>query len=145
MRMLDNRMDGIGSEKAIKLGKRMHDARKNAGYTIRELAELLDISPTHLNRMEKGDRLMDSIEKLILFCELCHVSIEEFLILAGMKPQEGITPIQRAFPTVTTQTEENAITAFVQIITSKKLTDANIEQMLNTALAYAEFCDKQNQ
>ena len=60
MKMLESRLDGIGTKKAIAIGNRMREARKDAGYTIRELAEKMDISPTHLNRIEKGERLMDS-------------------------------------------------------------------------------------
>lgn len=145
MKMLESRMDGIGTERAIAIGSRMREARKDAGYTIRELADKMDISPTHLNRIEKGERLMDSIEKLILFCEICRVPIEEYLVLCGMKLSDKDTPIYRAFPSIRTREEEEAIAAFAKTITTKNLTADNITQMLNTAIAFADFCDKQNQ
>ena len=145
MKMLESRLDGIGTKKAIAIGNRMREARKDAGYTIRELAEKMDISPTHLNRIEKGERLMDSVEKLILFCEICRVPIEDYLVLCGMELSDADTPIRRAFPSIRTKEEEEAIASFAKAVTTKNLTADNITQMLNAAIAFADFCDKQNQ
>ena len=145
MKMLESRLDGIGTKKAIAIGNRMREARKDAGYTIRELAEKMDISPTHLNRIEKGERLMDSVEKLILFCEICRVPIEDYLVLCGMELSDADTPIRRAFPSIRTKEEEEAIAPFAKAVTTKNLTADNITQMLNAAIAFADFCDKQNQ
>lgn len=138
-------MEEIGSERSELIGKHMTADRKAAGYTIRELAEKIDMSPTHLNRMEKGQRLMDSVSKLINFCEACHVPIEKYLVLCGMHISEEDTPIRRAFPAIENEEQENAIDAFAKMITSKKLTSEDITQILNTAIAYADFCDKKNQ
>ena len=137
-------MDEIGSERSGIIGKNMAADRKAAGYTIRELAEKMDISPTHLNRMEKGERLMDSVAKLIIFCDVCRVPIEKYLTLCGMRISEKDTPIRRAFPAIENEEQENAIDAFAKMITSKKLTSEDITQILNTAVAYADFCDKRN-
>ena len=145
MRMLESRMDGRESERAARIGEQMRIDRKNIGLTIREVAEMIDISPTHLTRIERGERLMDSIEKLILFCEICRVPVEKYLILAGMKVSETDTDVRRAFPAIRSEEEENAIVTFAKMITSKNLTSENISQILNTAIAFAEFSDKQNQ
>lgn len=66
----------------MQMGEAMREDRKQAGYSIRELAEKLDMSPVHLNRIEKGERLMD-FEKLTLFCDICHVPITKYLALYG--------------------------------------------------------------
>lgn len=140
----DSYMGEIGSERSEIIGKNMAADRKAAGYTIRELAEKMDISPTHLNRMEKGERLMDSVAKLIIFCNVCHVPIEKYLVLCGMQISERDTPIRRAFPAIVSDDQENAIDRFAKMITSKKRTAEDIAQILNTAIAYADFCDKKN-
>ncbi len=67
----------------MKIGEAMRDDRKQAGYSIRELAEKLDMSPVHLNRIEKGERPMDSVEKLTLFCDICKTPITKYLALYG--------------------------------------------------------------
>lgn len=66
----------------MKIGEAMREDRKNAGYSIRELAEKLDMNPIRLNRIEKGERLMD-FEKLTLFCDICKTPITKYLALYG--------------------------------------------------------------
>lgn len=145
MKMLESRIENMGSEHAKAIGDRMRTARKEAGLTIRELAARMGISPTHLNRMENGERLMDSVQNLISFCEICHVPIEDFLILCGMKITDSEMPVYRAFPAIRSKEEAEAISQFAKAITSRSLTNENISQMVNTAIAFADFCDKQNQ
>ena len=112
--------------------------------SITLLSVLGDFSPTHLTRIESGERLMDSIESLILFCDACHVPIDKYLVLCGMQRPEKDTPTRRAFPAIETGEQENAINTFAKMITSKKLTTEDITQILTTAIAYADFCDKKN-
>jgi len=145
MEMLESRIENIDPERAKAIGDRMRIARKEAGFTIRELAARMEISPTYLNRMENGKRLMDSVQNLISFCEICQVPIEDFLVLCGMKIPDSEAPIYRAFPAIKNEKQAEAISQFAKAITSKTLTDENISQMVNTAIAFADFCDKQNQ
>ena len=141
----DNYMDEMGSDRAKLIGQNMLNDRKEAGFTIRALAEKLEISPTHLNRMEKGERLMDSVSKLIQFCSVCHVPIEKYLVLCGMPVSEKDTLTRRAFPAIQSDEQEEAINTFAKIITTKNLSSDDITQILNNAISYAEFCDNKNQ
>ena len=134
-----------GSEWAKKVGDMIREDRKTAGYTIRELAEKIEISPTHLNRMEKGDRPLDSTKTLVRICDVCHVPVERYLVMFGMRLSEMNTPIRRAFPAIKTTEQEEAISTFARLVTSDDLSADNIQQMLNTAIAFADFCAKQNQ
>lgn len=145
MKILDNRMEERGTEHSRKIGNAMREDRKNAGYTIRELAEKMGISPTHLTRIESGERLMDSVKQLTLFCDACRVPIYKYLILCGMKSTENDSPVRRAFSAIQTEEQEEAVSVFANLLTSRNLTPENIRQMLNTAIAFADFCDKQNQ
>ena len=141
----DSYMDEMGSDRAKVIGQNMAADRKAAGFTIRELAEKLEMSPTHLNRMEKGERLMDSVNKLIQFCRFCHVPIEKYLVLCGMSLSENDTATRKAFPAIQSSEQEEAINTFAKIITSKKLSSDDLTQILNNAISYADFCDKKNQ
>ena len=134
-----------GSEWAQKVGNMIRDDRKAAGYTIRELAEMIEISPTHLNRMEKGDRPLDSTKTLVRICDACHVPIERYLVMFGMRLTELNNPVRRAFPAIKTADQEEAISTFAKLVTSDCLSVENIRQMLTTAIAFADFCAKQNQ
>lgn len=133
-----------GSEWAQKVGGMIREDRKAAGYTIRELAEKIEISPTHLNRMEKGDRPLDSTKTLVRICDVCHIPIERYLVMFGMRLSEMNTPIRRAFPSIKNSEQEKAISTFAKLVTSDNLSAENVQQMLNTAIAYADFCDRQN-
>lgn len=144
MKMLDSRIEGNGSQRAIEIGKAMKDARIAAGLGLRETAGIIGVSPTHLARIESGERLMDSLEKLIAFCELVHEPIEKYLVIAGMNIPDQQTPVRKAFPSITTDEQEQALTSFARIITSLKLTPDDYIQLINSATAYAEFCDKKN-
>ena len=145
MNMLEGRMEARGTERSRKIGAAMREDRKNAGYTIRDLAKKMDISPTHLTRIETGERLMDSVEGLILFCKACSVPIDKYLALCGSDVSGYNSPIHNVFPSIESPVQESALSEFAKIITTKKLTEENIQQMLNTAIAFADFCDKQNQ
>ncbi len=145
MKTLENRIEERGSERSRMIGHAMREDRKNAGLTIRILAEKMDISPTHLTRIESGDRLMDSVEKLIRFCDACHIPIEKYLVLCGLNISDTDTPVRKAFPAIKSKEQEDAIIAFAKLITSKNLTDDNITQILDNATAFADFCDKKNQ
>lgn len=134
-----------GSERAKAIGENMRNDRKAARYTIRQLAELIDVSPTHLNRMEKGDRLMDSIAKLIRFCDVCQVPVEKYLVLCGLDYPNNESLIRRAFPMIKTDEQEKAISTFAEVITAGYLSNDNITQILNNAMAYAAYCQKQQE
>ena len=71
-------------------------------------------------------------------------AILELLWASGMRISEKDTPIRRAFPAIENPEQEQAIAAFAETICSKKLTPEDITQILNTAIAYADFCDKKN-
>lgn len=141
----DEYLTNWGSDWAKRVGDMIREDRKKAGFTIRELAEKIEISPTHLNRMEKGERPLDSTKTLVRICETCLVPIERYLVMFGMHISEKDSPVRRAFPGIETEQQEEAISTFAKLITSKKLTTDNITQMINTAIAFADFCDKQNQ
>ncbi len=145
MNTLDSRMGARGTDRSRKIGAAMREDRKNAGFTIRDLALKMDISPTHLTRIESGERLMDSVEGLILFCKACSVPIDKYLALCGSEISDYNSPIHSVFPAIESPEQESAIAEFAKIVTTKKLTAENIQQMLNTAIAFADFCNRQNQ
>lgn len=131
-----------GSDWAKKVGEQIKEDRTNAGYSIRRLAERIDVSPTHLSRMETGDRPLDSTKTLVRLCEACHVPIERYLVLYGMRISEKDSPIRRAFPSIETPAQEDAVNKFVNLLTSNDLTPEDITQILNAATAFSEFCTK---
>lgn len=60
------------------MGQKIQLARKEAGYTQDELAELLDINPKNLSAVERG-ALGLSIERLCTISMALHVSVDSLL------------------------------------------------------------------
>lgn len=144
MKQYASQQEGQGSELAIRIGAKMRADRKAAGYTLIEAADRIDVSQTHLTRLEKGDRLFDSVDKLIQWCNVVRVPIEGYLELMGWENKGATSLVRKAFPAITTDEQEAAINAFADLIIKKNLSPADMIQMVNAATAYAEFCDKNN-
>lgn len=60
------------------MGQKIQLARKEAGYTQDELAELLDINPKNLSAVERG-ALGLSIERLCTISMALHISVDSLL------------------------------------------------------------------
>ncbi len=67
----------MGLQRGV-LGNAIRTARIKAGYTHEELAELLDITPTHLKHIESEHR-RPSIEVLLHIMELLHLSLDSLV------------------------------------------------------------------
>ena len=82
-------------------GRRLHIERKKARMTQERLAELLNVSPTHIHHLEKGNRY-PSIQLLIQISDLLDVSID--YLLAGKNETQddlnitisGLSPEQKS-------------------------------------------------
>lgn len=59
-------------------GSRIRDARKKSNLTIEKLCEMLDISPSFLGSVERGESRI-SIEKLCRLSEVLNVSTDYLL------------------------------------------------------------------
>ena len=60
------------------IGKRIKIARIKAGYTQEHLAELVDLSPTHLSNVETGSTRV-SLQSIINIANALSVSVDELL------------------------------------------------------------------
>lgn len=69
----------------IETGKRIHQLRKKKGLTQEKLAEEVNISERHLQKLESGER-GGSIDTLVEIALFFHASLD-FLILG--KPQSA--------------------------------------------------------
>ena len=83
-------------------GRRLYVERKKARMTQERLAELLNVSPTHIHHLEKGNRY-PSIQLLIQISDLLGMSID--YLLAGKNETQddlnitisGLLPEQKDF------------------------------------------------
>ena len=71
----------------IAFGKRIQKSRQFRGLTQEQLAEVLNVSRTHIAKMERGDRAC-SIDFLVELADALYVSTD--YLLTGVASQESI-------------------------------------------------------
>ncbi len=64
---------------SVEFGKRMQEARRNAGLTQEQLAERLSVNRTHVTKMERGNRAC-SVDFLVELASVLHVTTDYLLI-----------------------------------------------------------------
>jgi transcriptional regulator with XRE-family HTH domain len=72
----------------VKLGAFLRAAREKAGIGLRELAGRLDLSPTHVSRIERDDGTSPSRDTLVRWAEAIGGDPDEALRLGGMVPED---------------------------------------------------------
>ena len=65
------------------IGKLVKEARKQKGYSARELAKLCDISHTEINNIEKGQRVKPAVLTLKAFEKYLDLDYKELATLVG--------------------------------------------------------------
>ncbi len=64
------------------LGKRIREERTSRNLTIEQLAELVNLSPSYLGLVERGERGL-SVEKLIKVAGVFGISVDSLLLDIG--------------------------------------------------------------
>lgn len=122
-----------------RVGDRIRDARKSKGMTVRELAEKAGCSATLITRIELHQRRIDSMALMVSIAEALNIQVEELLTLAGQGLQGIDSYLRLAFPTIKHQYQEEAVSAFVKLITNCRLTEDELWQVLLNTTAMSEY------
>ena len=113
------------------LGNRIRAARKEHGWSIKELSEMVGCSTTHLTRLELAKRRIGSEKLLKSFSEKLNIPYDELCNLAG--------------PSLATDQQEDAVTKFAMLVAGGGLTNTQIAHLLEQCKAYVEYCKRQNE
>ncbi|MCM1508638.1 MAG: helix-turn-helix transcriptional regulator [Ruminococcus flavefaciens] len=127
-----------------RLGQHIRELRKERGLTIKELSEIVGCSTTHITRIELGQRRIDSMSLMIAFSHALNVPTEELLSISGQSIQQSESLVRVAFPSISTDQQEMAITEIASLITGNELTSGQLQHLIDQAVAYAEYCDRKN-
>ena len=126
-------------------GQYLREKRLQRGYSIRKLAEEANCSASYLNRIEHGQRRLDSLANIILLASILDFPVSELLQLTSLSDAEMLSPIRTAFPSIQTSHQETVITKFASLITSGALSEEQMDQLIFNATAFKEYCQKCNQ
>jgi transcriptional regulator with XRE-family HTH domain len=121
------------------LGDYIRNRRQELGMTIKELAEKINCSPTHVTRIELHQRKCDSMQLLVDFANALNVPTERLLDLAGQALPESDDFLRRAIPSIKNDYQKQIITEFAQLITGNSLTKPEMQQLILQATAMVEF------
>ena len=67
-------------------GKFIRKKRLEAGYTLREFAQEVEISPTFISRMERGEIDPPGEDKITAMAQVLSIDAEELILMAGKVP-----------------------------------------------------------
>ena len=76
------------NEQARRLGSRSRGIRQAQGLTQEKLAELADLDPTHIAKIEAGDRL-PSLDALVRLAAVVGTSVSELVKALDNEPEEN--------------------------------------------------------
>lgn len=141
----NNHKETVPSVAHLTPGQYLREKRLQRGYSIRRLAEEANCSASYLNRIEHGQRRLDSMANIMLLASILDFPVSELLQLTELPDAEMLSPIRTAFPGIHTSHQETIITKFASLITSGTLSDEQMDQMIFNATAFKEYCQKCNQ
>lgn len=124
------------------LGDYIRDRRQELGMTIKELAEKVHCSATHVTRIELHQRKCDSMQLIVDFANALNVPTERLLDLAGQALPESEDFLRRAIPSIKNEYQKQIITEFAQLITGNSLTRPEMQQLILQAAAMTEFFER---
>lgn len=127
-----------------RLGKRIREVRRAKEMTIKELADIIGCSPTHVTRIETAKRRIDSTSLLVKFAQALGLPSEELITLAGMGVADVNSLTQVAYPGVKTEKQKEVLDELSKLITNMNLTNEQLDILLMQATAFAEYCNRNN-
>lgn len=127
-----------------RLGKRIREVRRAKEMTIKELADMIGCSPTHVTRIETAKRRIDSTSLLVKFAQALGLPSEELITLAGMGVTDVTSLTQVAYPGVKTDKQKEVLNELSKLVTNMNLTDEQLDSLLVQATAFAEYCSRNN-
>lgn len=101
------------------LADAIRQARIEKRISQEKLAEMLDVSTTHIRHIESGHR-KPSIEKLVTLCQILDISFDQ--IMKG-EPRPALTASERVlncFENVFSEEERNLIADLIEAAAAKR-------------------------
>lgn len=79
------------------LGEHIRSSRLKKGYSQEDLAELLDITPTHVKHIESGHR-KPSVEVLFELADILNLSLDNLIFQTESTQSKTIRQIENILP-----------------------------------------------
>lgn len=76
-------MTEVASEVSTKFGAWLRGVREDNGYSVRGMAKVLEVTPSYLSKVERGDFTPLTLEKLVIVSHSFNIPIATLLEKAG--------------------------------------------------------------
>ena len=132
-------MDTKGSAIGAALKKR----RLERGLSLRDVADKAGISSTEVFRIERGDRIRSSTPILFAVGAALGISNDEMLRLAGYKPDDSISSIEKAFPDMKTEKQQETVRRIVDSLAKRHaLQDGDYDDLVKQMEMFLDYAEK---
>lgn len=118
------------NELARSIGKRIRQLREQHGVTQFELSEIIDISPSYMGLIERGQRQL-TIKRMLVLCDFFRVTTD-YVILGKSENQTGSK--ENLIPCLFNEAELELIDVLCKILIIRRFSKAELEfirEMIN--------------
>ena len=98
-----------------RLAAQIKSSRMRMGYSQEQLAEMLDITPTHVKHLESGHR-RPSVELLFNLAEVLHFSVDQIIFPMDIQKEELRMQINRLLEDCTVKEHRIVLDLILSII-----------------------------
>jgi transcriptional regulator with XRE-family HTH domain len=83
----------VDAEDALTMGRRVRQVRYTWGKSLRVIAELAGISKSHLSRIERGERALDSRSEVVALANALQIAPSDLTSMPVPAPGNGGTDV----------------------------------------------------
>ena len=125
------------------IGKVFKERRIEKGLSVREVAEKAGISDTEVFRIESGRRKNPSAHILVSMGKVLGIANDDVLRFAGLKEDDNVSLIERLFPDLKTEKQQETAQRIVASIARYNvLQDHDYDDLVDHVVMFLDFRKK---
>ena len=125
------------------IGKMLKERRLAKGLSMKAVGDKAGISATEVFRIETGERIRSSTPILLAVGEALGISNDEMLRLAGYKTDDEISPIEKAFPDMKTEKQQETVKKIVDgLARNSNRPDSDYDELVKQMEMFLNYAEK---
>lgn len=127
------------------LGDFIKENRTKMNMSRNALAVKAGISHTEIMRIETNQRRLPSLKVLCSIADALCISHEEILKYAGYSPSDDLSPIERVFPGLKTQKQQETASLILEgIARNSSLKDEDLDDLYKQVEMFLNYANEKN-
>jgi len=125
------------------IGDRFKELRLEKGLSVREVADKAGISDTEVFRIETGKRVNPSAKILVSIGKALGMANDDVLRLSGLMEGDGIPLIERAFPDMKTEKQQQTATRIIyRMSRNNSLQDEDYDGLMEHVEMFLDYAER---